>query len=130
MKRPSAENLAKLECLAKAVRYGGNPHHKNNPGDFGLTPPRAPRLGKTLCDTASIFQHRDALSLLKQGLRLGLVDARWSGEGWPSHVWAVSDQGAVLEAKLDAEGSYHGYPLAERDPLRESVTDAWTERYA
>ena len=28
-----------LDALAQRVRYGGNPEHKRNPGDFGLTPP-------------------------------------------------------------------------------------------
>jgi len=32
-----------LEMLVPRVSYGGNPEHKRNPGDFGLTPPSQPR---------------------------------------------------------------------------------------
>ncbi|MEZ5583130.1 MAG: hypothetical protein R3F37_10525 [Candidatus Competibacteraceae bacterium] len=45
-----------LDRIANAVRYGGNPEHKRNPGDFGLTPPASPRPDKTLCDGAHIFK--------------------------------------------------------------------------
>ena len=34
---------ALLEQMAHSIRYGGNPEHKRNPGDFGLTPPAQPR---------------------------------------------------------------------------------------
>ena len=46
------EGLAKLASEAK---YGGNPEHKRNPGDFGLTPPSGPRPGKSLCDSVKVF---------------------------------------------------------------------------
>ncbi len=62
--------------LADTVRYGGNPEHKRNPGDFGLTPPAAPRRGKSLGDEAVRFRRADALALLRQGLMAGLVDQR------------------------------------------------------
>jgi hypothetical protein len=34
--------LKRLDDLSKKVSYGGNPEHKKNPGDFGLTPPASP----------------------------------------------------------------------------------------
>ena len=40
--------------LQKNATYEGSPYHKRNPGDFGLTPPAAPRPDKTLCDEAGI----------------------------------------------------------------------------
>lgn len=52
--------------LASVVQYGGNPEHKRNPGDFGLTPPACPRPDKTLCDTVEVFQRGDALGLLRR----------------------------------------------------------------
>src|SRR5271170_205021 len=39
-----------LNRLARVVKYGGNPEHKSDPGDFGLTPPATPKPDKTLCD--------------------------------------------------------------------------------
>jgi hypothetical protein len=51
--------------LADAVQYGGNPEHKRNPGDFGLTPPASPRPDKTLCDTVELFERSEALRLLR-----------------------------------------------------------------
>jgi hypothetical protein len=40
-------------ALRASTVYGGSPHHKRNPGNFGLTPPAAPRLDKTMCDEAA-----------------------------------------------------------------------------
>jgi hypothetical protein len=121
----SPQRRAVLAQLAREVRYGGNPEHKRNPGDFGLTPPAEPRRGKTLCDDAKIFRRSEALLLLREGLRRGLVDARWTGEGWPKLVWAVDANGTPLEAQREADGTYHGYPMPKGDPLRSTVTALW-----
>jgi hypothetical protein len=40
--------------LRESCTYEGVPYHKRNPGDFGLTPPAAPRPDKTLCDEANV----------------------------------------------------------------------------
>ena len=50
------------------VKYGGNPEHKRNPGDFDLTPPSLPRSAKSLCDNVNIFNKKRALEYLKRGL--------------------------------------------------------------
>ena len=50
------------------VKYGGNPEHKRNPGDFGLTPPSQPRADKTLCDEVAVFKRTTALRLLRKGI--------------------------------------------------------------
>lgn len=62
----TAEGL-ELGALALQVRYRGNPQHKRNPGDFGLTPPSQPREGKTLCDRCGIIRKADAEQLLQEG---------------------------------------------------------------
>jgi len=121
----TAAQQARLAALAASVRYGGNPEHKVNPGDFGLTPPAAPRRGKSLCDTLAIVRRTAALDLLRAGLRHGLVDGRWDGHGWPRQVWAVDAQRNPVEAQLEADGVYHGYPMPEADPLREVVLGRW-----
>ena len=118
----------RLAELAAQVCYGGNPEHKRSPGDFGLTPPALPRRGKTLCDDVNIFRRTEALSLLRDGLRCGLVDARWDGSGWPQLVWAVTADGQPLEAQREADGRYHGYPMPEADPLRTAVVEYWKTR--
>ena len=64
-----------LEMLVQRVSYGGNPEHKRNPGDFGLTPPSQPRPDKSLCDDVGIFSKATAAQLLKDGIRRGVV---WS----------------------------------------------------
>lgn len=83
--------------LADRARYGGNPEHKKNPGDFGLTPPSDPRQGKSLCDAAKIFKRDEAEKLLREGLRNGLVSDRMAGE-WPKNVWSVTEDGLAMEA--------------------------------
>lgn len=115
-----------LASLADKVRYGGNPEHKRNPGDFDLTPPAAPRPGKSLCDLAGITKREDALKLLKSGFLAGLVSDRFVGE-WPKNVWMVTDDGLPLEAQLEVAGKYHGYPMPEEDPFADEVCDRWKE---
>ncbi|MBF0143724.1 MAG: hypothetical protein HQL59_09750 [Magnetococcales bacterium] len=115
-----------LDHLASRVGYGGNPEHKRDPGDFGLKPPSDPRPGKTLCDVVGIRTRWEALSLLREGLRRGLVSAGQRGE-WPRNVWAVSSDGVPLEAQLEnaERGVYHGYPMPVRDPFRQEVLKCW-----
>ncbi|MBO4336254.1 MAG: hypothetical protein J5846_10570 [Desulfovibrio sp.] len=97
--------------LERHPRYLGNPQHKKNPGNFGLTPPAAPRCQKTLCDIVGIFSRELAQDLLCAGLRKGLFSEQ-SRDGWPCNIWAQLDNRLVLEARLDsAQGTYHGFPI-------------------
>lgn len=113
--------------LQKNVCYGGNPEHKRNPGDFGLTPPSSPRPDKTLCDGANIFDKNKALGLLKEGIRRGLVSAQKRGN-YPQNIWAVTEEGRALEAQLEnqSKGMYHGYPMPEADPFCHKVLEKWS----
>lgn len=115
-----------LADLAAKVVYGGNPEHKMHPGDFGLTPPSGPRLGKSLCDGAGVLSHRTALQLLKLGLEKGLVSNRFVGP-WPKNIWSVTESGMPMEAQLENsdKGMYHGYPMPENDPLASDVLSKW-----
>lgn len=119
-----------LRELRDSVRYGGNPEHKRNPGDFGLSPPSAAghRPAKSLCDDVKVFRRQDALCLLRRGLELGLVSDRFE-DGWPKNVWMVTDGGVPLEAQWEAKGSYHGYPMPEDDAFRDEVLKAWKRRH-
>jgi hypothetical protein len=122
----SALDQTVRERLAATVRYGGNPEHKRNPGDFALTPPACPRRDKTLCDEAGIFDRDLALRLLREGVRCGLTSEP-PAEGYPKNVWAVSADSVPLEAQLEnpANGTYHGYPMPEEDPFRDVVVAKW-----
>lgn len=116
----------RLEELAEKLSYSGNPLHKKNPKDYGLTPPCAGgRPGKTLCEVVNISGKNDALELLREGCRRGLIDHNMQDE-WPKRIWALHE-GKVLEAQHDSTppGSYHGYPLQEEDAFREYVVDRW-----
>lgn len=123
------ELLQTCATLSKRVRYGGNPEHKKNPGDFGLTPPSAPRAAKSLCDTVAIFRKSVALKCLKRGLRCGLVSEQIVN-GWPQNIWSITDAGVPVEAQLENSetGVYHGYPMPESDPFSAEVVTAWNIR--
>jgi len=118
-----------LDQLASKVTYGGNPSHKRNPGDFGLTPPSQPREGKTLCDAVGILRRDVAEALLKEGVRRGLVSVQ-EHKGWPKNIWAVDENSAPLEATLENPeiGTYHGYPMQQDDPLCAHVLERWQSR--
>ena len=115
-----------LTELTEKVRYGGNPEHKRNPGDFGLTPPSQPRPYKSLCDVVNIFSKREAIRLLKAGIEKGLI-SEIDYNGFPQNIWSVTTDGHPLEAQLEnpEQGIYHGYPIPETDPFRDVVLECW-----
>lgn len=115
-----------LRSLSTKISYGGNPEHKRNPGDFGLSPASDPRTGKSLCDAVGVFSKSVALDLLRRGVVKGLVSDRSVGD-WPKNIWAVTPQGVALEAQLEnpSVGAYHGYPLPSNDPLSAEVIKRW-----
>lgn len=118
-----------LASLARRVSYGGNPEHKRNPGDFGLTPPAYPRSDKSLCDDVGIFQRQVALGLLREGISRGMFSVQRVND-FPQNIWAVTDDGQALEAQLEnqVQGIYHGYPMPEADPLRALILEQWAQR--
>lgn len=123
----SARDKELLRSLAQAVSYVGNPMHKRIPGDFELTPPSAARQCKTLCDNVSIFSKAEATHLLRKGVAYGLISEQMH-ETWPQNIWAVAKNGRPLEAMYDGNnGTYHGYPMDEGDPLSEEVKRRWAE---
>ena len=117
-------NIAQLAKLANRVSYVGSPYHKRNPGNFNLTPPAQPRPDTTLCDGAGIFTVAAAQHLLQDGARRGLISNN-PGNEFPKYIWAVTDDGMVLEARASGgePGEYHGYPIYEEDPFREVVIE-------
>ncbi|MFC6327521.1 MULTISPECIES: hypothetical protein [Alloalcanivorax] len=118
-----------IASLKESAVYCGNPAHKKNPGDFGLTPPSAPHPAKSLCDVAKIFRKEVAGKLLREGIGRGLISRQFRGD-WPQKVWAVTENGDVLEAQLENRmtGAYHGYPLPPTDPFAELVLREWEAR--
>ena len=119
----------RLDEIAGDVSYGGHPHHKRSPGDFGLTPPASPRPNKSLCDGVGIFQRAEAIRHLIEGIKRGAISAD-ADQGFPRHVWSVTEDGRVLEARCDdfAAGQYHGYPLDRSDPMADLVIQRWKEQ--
>lgn len=118
----------RAEWLANAVCYRGSPLHKRVPGDFGLTPPSSPRPGKSLCDGVEIFQIEVAQKYLCEGVELGLV-SNDADQSFPRYIWAVAENESVLEARCDDydNGTYHGYPLEQSDPMTDIVIKRWRE---
>lgn len=129
--RETALSSAERERLLEQVEYTGNPAHKRDPGDFGLSPPAGPRDDKTLCDPTGILQRAEAQRLLLNGVRRDIVSSRTgAGDRFPQNVWAVDAQGFAFEAQLEnpERGTYHGYPMPLSDPFREVVLEQWRDR--
>jgi hypothetical protein len=118
---------AERERLLQTAAYEGNPSHKQNPGDFGLTPPAAARADKTLCDEAGVVCRSRAEELLKAAIDRGLASEAMAEGGFPKHLWVVDDGGRVFEAAYGGSkpGRYHGYPIRRSDPLFDEVIAAW-----
>jgi hypothetical protein len=128
--RAAALSGAEREFLRKNAAYEGSPHHKRNPGDFGLIPPAAPRKDKTLCDEAGVFKRTEANALFDKAVDRGLVSDATTLEGFPKQMWVVDDHGQVFEAMYGGSrpGRYHGYPVRRTDPLFQQISEAWAER--
>jgi hypothetical protein len=71
-----------------------------------------------------IFTRAEAIRLLGAGLRRGLFSVQ-ERNGWPQNIWSVTDGGQPLEAQLEGDGVYHGYPMPDADPFREEVLQRW-----
>jgi len=66
--------------------------------------------------------------LLESGVRRGLVSARvGAGDEFPQNIWAVNDDVLAFEAQLEnsEQGSYHGYPMPDANPLKNEVLAWW-----
>ena len=118
------------DFLRTNAGYEGSPHHKRRPGDFGLTPPVAPRPDKTLCDEAGVTQRAMAQALFAKAIEAGLVSNTTAAPGFPKLLWVVDEQGQVFEAMYGGRqaGRYHGYPIRRADPLSAQVSEAWARR--
>lgn len=116
--------------LRDRAAYEGSPYHKKNPGDFGLTPPAAPRPDKTLCDEAGVLRKEVSERLFQKAIDGGLVSETVANEQFPKQLWVVDEEGAVFEAMYGGSrtGHYHGYPIRRSDPFFQKITKAWSER--
>jgi hypothetical protein len=114
--------------------YEGVAYHKLAPGDFGLTPPAAPRHDKTLCDARSLARpvtlRAMATALLARAIDGGLASEAEGAPGFPKQLWVVDEDGQVFEAMYGGSktGLYHGYPIRRDDPFFDEVTHAWGRR--
>jgi hypothetical protein len=111
--------------------YEGSAYHKRSPGDFGLTPPAAPRPDKTLCDEAGLTRRADADALLAQAIDGGLASEATGAPGFPKQLWVLAQDGQVFEAMYGGSrmGLYHGYPIRRSDPLFDQVVTAWEQHH-
>lgn len=118
-----------LKALAKRLTYGGSSYHKLRANDYGLTPPSSPRPHKSPCDDVRGVPKAEAIRLLKEGLRRGMVSAL-AGGGVPKYIWAVAQDGLVFEAKTHPPDTvYHGYRLLDDDAdMRDEVLREWKMR--
>ena len=92
-------------------------------------PPAQPRPDSSLCDQSGIVTRAEALELLIEGVRQGLVSVQQRGD-FPQNIWAVTPGGHPMEAQLEnqVQGSYHGYPLEPEDELWGDVLERWGNR--
>jgi hypothetical protein len=114
--------------LKNEVQYIGNPEHKESSGhDLGCIPPSQPKREKTKCDRVGIFEKRKAIALLCAGFRKGLVSPNELGQKWPRRVWAVTENGEVLEARYSGNGQYHGFPVLDDAALEHIIKKRWNQ---
>jgi hypothetical protein len=112
--------------LKKTVHYIGDPEHKKNPNhDFECIPLTHYKRGKTCCDDVNIFKIKTALYLLHLAFEKGLVSPAENSKEWPKRVWAVTENGKVLEGRHTGNGQYHGFPVLDDSAMVKIVNDRW-----
>lgn len=128
--RPTPLTVQEREFLRNHAGYEGIAYHKRSPGDFGLTPPAAPRPDKTLCDEANVTRRALADALLARAIEGGLASDGEGAHGFPKQMWIVDESGQVFEAMYGGSklGLYHGYPIRRADPLFDEIVRAWERR--
>lgn len=127
---PDSLSANDLNALAKRLHYEGSANHKLRPGDYGFVPPMNPRPSKSPCDDLRQVNRAEALKLLRQGVRAGLVSTFVPGTD-PKYVWAVDAHDEVYEAKTKPgqDTGYHGYRLGEDDrDMRDLIRREWKKR--
>ena len=113
----------------RQARYGGSPHHKRRPADYGFNP--APRHKKNVCDPKGypLIKQREATRLFRAGIRRGMVSCKLNDNGLPVFVWAVDGHNQVYEAKPGEDGwTYHGYRLYKDDRQFRPLLREWKIR--
>lgn len=124
---------AGIAALIDRCRYVGASFHKLSPADYGLTPPRAPRPHKSVCDDLRPIFKGEAKALLEAGIRRRMVSF-FASNSAPKYIWAVDENGEVFEAKTHPRHKtryydYHGYRLGENDAsFRRYILETWNSR--
>lgn len=109
------------------ARYGGSPHHKSKPADYGFPP--APRATKSLCDDGRPVKLKEATRLFRSGIAKDMVSKHLNSNNLPAYVWSVDEYGQPFEAKPGGDGNtYHGYRLDRDDPASDYILDQWKGR--
>ena len=115
-----------LLALKERVKYIGDAAHKKNANhDFDCTPKAQWKRRKTCCDAVNIFQLKTAISLLHQAFEKGLVSLAEPGKEWPKRVWAMSENGDVLEGRHSINGQYHGFPVLDDSAIETIIRQRW-----
>lgn len=116
----------RLALLAR-VSYEGTGLHKLRPGDYGFVPSHNPRPTKSVCDDLRPILKKQARSLFREGIILGMTSPH-SPDSVPKYVWAVDEHGEAYEAKTKPghETVYHGYRLGDDErEMRRTVLKEW-----
>lgn len=121
---PSPDRLALAQLASRAV-YNGISKHKAEPIKFGLPIYTGRRGDESLCDQHAGFEPGDWRTipeLLARGIAAGLI-GRVEGQGVPTMLWTISDQGWIFEARVTNAGlaDYHGYPVRPSESIAEQV---------
>jgi hypothetical protein len=122
-----ALNAQGREELANRLVYSGSGHHKRFPGNYNFIPPVSPRPSKSVCDGLRAILLQEAQQLFRRGVLNGFF-SEFADDELPKYVWCVDEDGEVYEAKVGADGSYHGYRLEEEDSMRDYVKAVWKQR--
>lgn len=115
-----------LLALQERAKYIGDAEHKKSANhDFACTPKAQWKRGKTCCDAVNVFQMKTAISLLRQAFEKGLVSPAEPGKEWPKRVWAMLDNGDVLEGRHSINGQYHGFPVLNDSAIETIIRQRW-----
>ena len=129
-----AEQLQWAPKGADAV-YEPSNYHKRNPEAWNLPRPIPPRPYASKCEDLLLLQRYPSPTReLLEKIRILIANAFEKGTfsasiecGWPTCIWAVTEDGQIAEAHRGTRGSgkYHGYPSKLTNDFENEILKRW-----
>ena len=131
------DNVSFWKRLGKSSLYDPSAYHKKNPELWGLPRVNPPRPYGTYCDILTCIRKygdasKELINMINELMQETFTRGTFSSsieKGWPTCLWAVTEDQEIVEAHRGTRGSgkYHGYPYRGPAKFAEEIVKRWSE---